>query len=146
MTENNLTELQAQIQRVAMARAHFARAVDVKQTSYEKWKQENDFLIVQAANAEMAKDIEKTKLRELTLTAFKATGDKHPAPEVGIREGSELKYEKTEALTWAVEHKMALSLDTKAFEKIVKASPATFAFVEVVPTVTATITSDIPVK
>ena len=58
----------------------------------------------------------------------------------GVRVVSGLKYEPAAAYDWALEHKMALALDKKAFEAIAKAQP--LPFVAEVQTVTVTLPAD----
>ena len=66
------------------------------------------------------------QLRLLTIAAYNLTGNKQPVPGVGIRESTKLDYEPGAALRWATEHKIALSLDKKAFEGIAKTSQLDF--------------------
>ena len=65
-------------------------------------------------------------LRELTLQAYKDTGNKAPSPGVGIRIITKLIYDVGKAFEWAKQHGLALKLDTPAFEKIAKASKPDF--------------------
>ena len=139
-------ELQAQIQQVARARAASTLAIDERAMARSKWESEHQDLELAVSETYKAKEAEEAKLRELTLIAFNETGKKKPAPEVGIREIDKLTYESAAALFWATEHKLALKLDTPAFEKIVKASPANFPFVDIDTVATATIATNIEVK
>ena len=82
----------------------------------------------------------------MTLAVFKETGNKKPAPEVGIREVDKLEYDPRQAYIWATGHTMALKLDATIFEKIVKANPADFPFVTIEKVATATIATTIEVK
>ncbi len=61
-------------------------------------------------------------LRELALATYQRTGQKTVHPGVKIREVPQLTYDPHHALEWAMEHRMALTLDAKAFEKLAKAA------------------------
>jgi len=112
--------------------------------SYNEWMEENQTLFDNESKSKtICQDAEAT-LRELTLIAYAETGNKAPAPGLGIREVTKLEYDTKVAFTWAVEHTMALRLDTSAFEKIVKASPLDFVTVSQVPQ--ATIATQLEVK
>lgn len=60
---------------------------------------------------------------------------------VGIHEGGSLSYTREAALDWAMEHKMALQLDKRGFEKIAKTTELDFVNYETV--ITATIATDL---
>jgi hypothetical protein len=64
-------------------------------------------------------DAEAT-LRALALETFHRTWEKTVHPGIKIREVTRLTYDPHQALAWAIEHRMALALDVKAFEKIAK--------------------------
>ena len=66
--------------------------------------------------------------------------------EVNIREVDKLEYKVEDALTWAIDHKLALKLDQSAFEKIVKADPTHWPFVKIERLATATIAQNIPAQ
>ena len=80
-------------------------------------------------------------LREATILVYKETGNKTPAPGVGIKEVATLDYSLALALGWAKEHGLALALDKKAFEAIAKTSQ--IEFVVRGTEVTATIATDL---
>ena len=61
-----------------------------------------------------------------------------------IRILKKLEYEEAEALKWAKDHNMALSLDKRAFDKIAKADPMDFIKINEIPQ--ATLPSVIEVK
>jgi len=139
-------ELQAQIQLVSRARIKALAAQEKSRELFEKVRLDNAEILAMESETKESVAIEEARLRELTLAIFKETGEKHPAPEVGIREVDKLIYEPLAALFWATEHKLALKLDTPAFEKIVKASPANFPFVDIDQVATATIATNIPAQ
>ena len=78
----------------------------------------------------------ETALRALAVDIFRRTGQKTVHPGVKIREEPQLTYDPKRALAWAMEHRMALTLDAKAFEKIAKAAHLPFVQVSVEPQAT----------
>ena len=121
-----IEQLKEQIKVVVEARRKATKLKDRRNTLLEVWNKANQELFdaLTQAGAEVA-EVE-ARLRELTLQAYALTGDKAPAIGVGIREVTKLEYDTRVAFDWAVEHTMALKLDTSAFEKIAKVSPPSF--------------------
>ncbi len=78
----------------------------------------------------------ETALRALAVDIFRRTAQKTVHPGVKIREVTQLAYDPKCALEWAMEHRMALALDAKAFEKIAKAASLPFVQITVEPQVT----------
>lgn len=75
-------------------------------------------------------------LREDTLKLHQLTGEKKFVGGVGIRLAKVLEYDRREALKWATEHKLALALDVRAFEKIAKNTYIDLVMVTEVPKAT----------
>lgn len=74
-----------------------------------------------ARNAALSKvSEEEAFLRELTVTAYLADGNKKPAPGVGIRMVKTVEYDRHEAYLFALKSGTCLSLDAKAFEAMIK--------------------------
>ncbi len=137
-------QLEEQIRVVAVARQKAQEAKNIKELALSKWEDENQ-LILAASTLSHQKVIESEDvLRALTLKAYAETGDKAPAPGVGIRERTVLTYDNKVAFDWAKAHKMALKLDTSAFEKIAKADPPDFVKITTEPQ--ATIATNLEVK
>ena len=118
-------ELLNQIGIVALARVNAQRAKEAKGIAYGAWEIEHKSLLDSIVTTSFFLAEKETKLRELTLQVYAETGNKKPAPGVGIREIIRLDYEPELARDWAIEHKMALKLDVAAFEKIPQATIAT---------------------
>ena len=136
-----MNELQEQIRVVAAARQEQKFLSDVKRQRLAEWESENkDLLHDISNNAEHLIDADAL-LRDMAIKVFNDTGNKTPAPGVGIREITRLDYDPQVAFLWATEHKVALKLDTPTFEKIAKASPPDFVKSLVVPQ--ATIATDL---
>lgn len=136
-----MNELETQIQLVAELRAGAQKASEAKIAARVAWENENKALLDLASFT--AKNVEDAEavLRELTLKVYAETWNKSPAPGVGVREVTKLEYDAKVALIWATDHRMALKLDTSAFEKIAKASP--LDFVQMRGEAQATIASDL---
>jgi hypothetical protein len=91
--------------------------------------------------------VEEAELRRLALMAYEETGSKTPAPGVSIRIIKAIAYDAGRALLWAREFGLALTVDTKAFERIATASPIQpgdpLAFVQVTDQPQATLAKDL---
>ncbi len=131
-----LDALKSQIRVVIEARRRVVELKNHRDALLAEWNKNNQGLFdaLTQAGAEVA-EVETT-LRELTLQDYAQTGNKTPAPGVGIREVTKLEYDLKVAFAWAVEHTMALKLDTPAFEKIAKVSPPSFVVVFTEPQAT----------
>jgi len=99
-----------------------------------------------------AKDIQtsaqrvRSEINTLTLEAYQQTGEKKPAPCVGIRVGQSFVYDTDQALNYCLaELPEALKLDKRTFEKYVKGmqeiKPLDFVTIE--EKITPTIASDL---
>ena len=130
-----------QIKRVAEARNITESLRQERSASLAQWEMDNDGLLSQLKDHTEACQQEEALLRELTIKAYQETGSKAPAPGVGIRERIVLQYDGKVAFDWAKAHKIALMLDTKAFEKIAKAG--TPEFVSIRTELQATISQDL---
>lgn len=84
--------------------------------------------------ATAARELAETTVRGLAVATYLETGNKAPTNGVSVVESTKLKYDPATAFEWATEHKVALALDAKAFEKIAKATPLPFVMTEVTPT------------
>ncbi len=130
-----------QIKEVARARILAQQASEAKMAAWVQWNNEHRGLLDTAVNTAKVVEEAEALLRELTLKAYDETGSKTPAPGVGIRERTVLQYDGKVAFDWAKAHKIALMLDTKAFEKIAKADPPNF--VKTITEPQATIATDL---
>ena len=131
-----IDQLKEQIKVVAKARAIATDLTTAKKKAYDKWVDDNVGLISSVVEVNERVQEEEGKLRELTLQAYAETGNKAPAEGVGIREMTVLTYDGKVAFDWAKAHKMALKLDTTAFEKIAKADPPDFVKITTEPQAT----------
>ena len=136
-----MNELEEQIKVVAQARKVAEVEAQAKKIAYEQWEEDHSIMLGMVAESKQAVTDAEALLRELTLKAYKETGDKHPAKGVDIREVTTYSYNEDEALKWAIEHKMALKLDKDKFKNHVKADPPNFVTVSQEPQ--ATISSNL---
>ena len=87
------------------------------------WDEENkDLLAGAAASSDLVKELEDA-VRADALAAYQATGKRKPFPGVEVKLYGKVEYAADLALAWAIEHKIALALDKKPFERIVKDMP-----------------------
>ena len=131
-----IEELKAQIKVVAEARQKSQEMDDKRKSLYDEFQTKHIELFADVVSAATVVTEAETSLRELTLQAYEQTGDKAPAPGVGIRELTVLTYDNKVAFDWAKAHKMALKLDTEAFKKIAKADPPDFVKITTEPQAT----------
>ena len=88
----------------------------------------------------------ETSVRDIAVEEYKKTGEKKLSYGIGIRVSNLFEYEEEKAFNWCMEHKMALKLDNKAFEKTLKSGALKIPeFVSEKEKVTATIPSKIDV-
>lgn len=125
-----------QINTLVEAREKARELKSQRDTLLEEWNKTNQVLFdtLTQAGAEVAEA--EAQLRELAITEYTKTGNKTVAPGVGIRVMTRLSYDGKEAMDWAMEHKLALKLDSSAFEKIAKTSNLPFVTISEEPTAT----------
>jgi hypothetical protein len=131
----------AQARRVHAARVAQAARTAQLEEAQRVFAEQHRELVVQVAAGAAAVKAEEHAARELALERYAATGDKHPAPGLGIRMVKTVEYEDGAAFAWAKGTGLALQLDRKAFEKIALATPIPGA--TVVEVAQATIASDL---
>ena len=111
-----MTPLEDQIQKVRELRAlhvSMKMGIDKKRAAWEK---ENEKLLTSEAACRKTLTEEEARLREFALTAYQETGDKKPAPGVGIRIVKVCEFDPTEAKKWAVSIGACLALDETAYK------------------------------
>ena len=136
-----LTDLTTEIRVVATARTDMAALNEQLVAIRTLWNEQNKVLLDRITEQKEFVAMGEDRVRELTIAAYKLTGNKAPVPGVGIRETTKLDYTVPDALKWATEHKIALALDKKAFEGIAKQSPLDFVKSSI--EVTATIATNL---
>ena len=139
-----MDELIEQIRIVAKAREDLQALQEIKKARLAEWEETNSLLLEDISLATVRQSESEANLRDLTIKAYQETGNKTPAPGVGIREVTKLEYDAKEAFNWAVEHKIMLKLDAPAFEKMAKMAPETRpGFVKIHTDPQATIATDL---
>ena len=142
----DLTELINQIQVVARAREKVVAAKKARHDAQVAWEESNASLFQAEVVASGGCAGAESLLRDFTIEAYNLTGNKQPVPGVGIRETTKLEYDPKVALNWGIEHHgIALKLDTKAFETVVKATPGIVDFVTTTIVIQATIAKELEV-
>src|SRR3990167_7512281 len=137
----DINQLQEQIRAVARARDHRVFLDELKKRRLKEWEGINAGLLSDIANNTAFLTDAESRLREMTLQVFNETGNKTPAPGLGIRETIELRYNPKQAFDWAIKNPLALQLNTKVFEKIARGFP--LDFVEYAKVYLATIATDL---
>ena len=87
--------------------------------------------------------VAEEKLRAATLEAYQETGNKKPAPGVGVRIVKEMLFDEDEAIQWAIRANAmrCLSLQKANFKKV--ADGLELAFVEILEVPQATIAKEL---
>jgi len=116
------SELRRRIQTVIEAREIWAILQQRYDEAYSAWKDANADLIDEREAAKEDLAGAELMLRGFTVAVFQETQNKAPYPGVAVREVPKIEYPAQEAFAWAKDHDMALTLDTKAFEKIALAT------------------------
>jgi hypothetical protein len=146
-------ELRAAVREMAQLRREAAVQDEAYRYAQEKLRQasmglpEYDLAIRAdevAKKAKVASNAAEQRVRELTIDAFQATGDKKPTPYTSIRLNKRLVYDAGEMVTWCKENApnyVLEVLDTKRFEKAAETLQGAPLVVEFKPT--ALIASDL---
>jgi len=121
-----MEELEKQIKVVAEARQNVKEATEWRTSAYQRWLEANQVLLDNETNTKETCSEAEALLRELTLQAYAETGNKAPAEGVSVKIFEVLNYDSKEAMGWALEHRVALKLDTPTFEKIAKVDTPSF--------------------
>ena len=129
-------ELKERINAVVQARAVAKEANCMKVASYNEWVAANTEIIDTETDTRTVCQELEAQLREATIIDYALTGNKSPEVGLGIRVKTCLAYEGKDAMEWAVEHKLALKLDTSSFEKIAKTNNLPFVTITEEPSAT----------
>jgi hypothetical protein len=84
----------------------------------------------------------EASVRDEAIKTYNETGDKQPMPGVTVKMFTKIDYDRGKAFDWAKEHKIALMLDTKAFDSLCKTASKP-EFVEVKEEPKAMIATDL---
>ncbi len=125
-----------QVNIVVNAREKAAEATSAKSSALKAWREDHQHLFSEESIAKEIMFQEENKLRLMAIEVYTETGDKAVAPGVGIRVMTKIDYDGKEAFKWAIEHKLALQLDTKKFASLAKDGTIDFVTISEEPSVT----------
>lgn len=139
------TDLNLLVKDVAHLRQQHEAAAQKVRDAKQRWDDENADIVLSARNLGDALTFAEKNLRDRAIAEFKATGDKAPCEGVAINMFRRIDYDPQQALGWALDHKLCLNLDKRAFEKTAKATGANggLSFVHITEEPQATIATDL---
>jgi hypothetical protein len=130
------------IQTVVAARMQYYTVHTQVQHLREAWATHYAPLLQEEAFHKQIVRQAEAALRRLAIETYQATGSKDIAPGVKVREMTRLTYDPQDALTWAIEHRIALMLDSKTFDALARVTALPFVMYWVEPQ--ATLSPDLP--
>lgn len=101
----------------------------------EEFKESNNLLFDTIEKLSQSIEEVKEELKYQGIEEFKETGVKKLTGGLSIRELNNVSYDEETALKWALNHSMALKLDTSKFKKIAKIQELDFVTFEKKPIV-----------
>lgn len=139
------------LQQLAQINQRLAQLSADKKLADEKLQATSQYAIVQAIHDDISAMNQsvstlRDEINQLTLLAYATTGNKKPAPGVGIRVSKSLAYDELKARDYCVNNLVeALKLDKRAFEKyangVSEVKPLDFVTIIEIPS--ATIATDL---
>ena len=131
-------DLENQIQKVRELRTIVESKTQEHHELQVAFNQQHQDLIEAKCKAQSDCTQEEAKLREFTLAAWKATGNKKPAQGVGIRVAKVLSYDPRTAKEWAMKngHDNLLDLNRSRFADAAKALALDFVRIDDEPQAT----------
>jgi len=102
----------------------------------ETWATQYAPLLQEEARQKQAVRQAEEALRRLAIEIYQTTGRKELASGVRVREMARLTYDPQDALTWAIEHRLALVLDVKTFDQLARVTVLPFVTYWVEPQAT----------
>ena len=140
-----MTDIEKQINLVVEARTKSKLLAEARKSMYDEFMSRHTDFFADVATASSEVGIAEEALRQMAIDFYAETGEKQVAQGIVIKVGTSIEYSKDDAMAWALDHKLAIQLDVKAFEKMAKASPNGFGFVEITPEPKATIATELQV-
>jgi hypothetical protein len=128
--------LEEAIQAVVAARMQYQAVHQQVQHLREAWATHYAPLLQDEAVQKQAVRQAEEALRRLAIAMYQTTGGKDIASGVRVREMTRVTYEPQDALTWAMEHRLALVLDVKTFEQLARVTTLPFVTYWVEPQAT----------
>ena len=138
-----ITDLETKISSVRNLRLSVSIIKDMIDKRMAMWEEENRELLDSIEAERIRLREEEEKLRAATLEAYQETGNKKPAPGVGVRIVKEMLFDEDEAIQWAIRANAmrCLSLQKANFKKV--ADGLELAFVEILEVPQATIAKEL---
>lgn len=138
-----MVDLEANISRVRSLRLSVSIMKDMIDKRMAAWEEENRELLDSIEAERIRLREEEETLRAATLEAYKLTGNKTPAPGVGIRIVKEMLFDEDEAVQWTIRANAmsCLSLQKTNFKKV--AEGLELDFVEILEVPRATIAKEL---
>jgi hypothetical protein len=118
--------LEEAIQTVVTARTQYQAVHQQVQHLREAWATHYAPLLQDEALQKQAVRQAEEALRRLAIEIYHSTGSKDIALGVCVREMTRLTYDPQDALTWAIEHRLALVLDVKTFDQLARVTTLPF--------------------
>jgi len=137
MEPMELRHMVAKLHELRLDKAHIDDAIRVQR---QRWEEEMVDKFNTKAEIEIEMANTEQAIRHERLQTYDGE-DKGAVFGVAVRERVELDYSLQTALGWATDHRLALKLDVRAFEKIAKTGSIDFVLIKKIPT--ATIATDL---
>jgi hypothetical protein len=115
-----LTQLVFQL---ATARQRAGTADTAFRDAEARFKSEHQAIVEARDTARAEVAALEDQVRTVAVDVFQLTDEKKPAPGIEVVQETVITYDPGQAFRWAVDHKMGLQLDEKAFAKIAAADP-----------------------
>jgi hypothetical protein len=124
------------IQTVVAARTQYYTVHQQVQHLRETWATQYALLLQEEASQKQTVRQAEAALRRLAIEVYQSTGSKEIASGVRVREMTRLTYDPQDALAWAIEHRLGLTLDVKTFNELARVTPLPFVTYWVEPQAT----------
>jgi len=118
--------LKEQLEELKTVREELEQQKDAYNAEYARFIEQHKELTAKIAVSKGKEFDLVTTIKAEAVEEYKKTGNKAHEGGVAIRLMSVIEYDYEEALRWAEEHKLALILDKKKFEKFAKIEDMSF--------------------
>ena len=114
------------VSKLAGARVREEQAKRVVAALRESWEAEHAFHLEELAAAKANLALMEEGVKAEALAAYQQSGDRKGIAGTEVKLYETLAYTEADAMTWAKESGMCLTLDKKGFEKVAKATALPF--------------------
>jgi len=136
--------MKEEIIRLHKLRIQQQELIAIKKRAVEKFELDNKQLIDSLDELQLGISLISDGIKTVALEEYAKTGNKKLDFGVGIQVRKVLDYDDKDALKWAKEHGLALSLNKTAFKKFATADP--MDFVEIKENVIATLPAEFKIE